>query len=182
MRSGVIAWIYKLGCMSRYSSQICFIAYIFQFLKSSVGGVGVLQLWSGPLAFHHCYCDHNDDPATDSEISQHPLLEGQAQRFCWDDHTGQIVMELAKLTDKMHKIYNLVKIINPTIKWRESLLVFAVLLRHFTPGPSLMMPVAWVQQGHSRMFWCIQVWQLSNLSLKLNYAWKCWNMKTKCWF
>ena len=54
------------------------------------------------------------------------------------------------------------------IKWMKYLFVSYnwVLLRHFTPVPSLM-PIAWVQQFHSRMFWCIQVWQLSKLSLKV---------------
>ena len=110
---------------SQYSPQIfiCFIAYIFQFLKSSLEGVGVLQLWDGPVAFHHCYYDQNGPPAKDNEISQHPLLGGQAQGFCWEDQTGSIVMELAKLTVKMDKIHNHVKIFNPGIKWKESLFV-----------------------------------------------------------
>ena len=66
-----------------------------------MGMVGALQLWNGPAAFHHCYCDQNAAPARDNEISQHPLPGGQALRFCWDDHTGRIVMEMKKSTDKI---------------------------------------------------------------------------------
>ena len=66
------------------------------------------------------YCDQYEAPAKDNEISQHPLLGGQALRF---NHIGRIVMELAKFTDKMNEIHNHVKIINPEIKWGESLFV-----------------------------------------------------------
>ena len=104
--------------MSRYSAQIiiCFIAYIFQFLKSSVGGVEALQLWDGPVASHHCYCEQNEALAKYNEISRHPSLGGQALRFWWDGHTKRIVMELAKLTDGMDKIHTHVEIINLGIK------------------------------------------------------------------
>ena len=47
------------------------------------------------------YYGQNEAPAEDNEISHHPLLGGQALRFCWDNHTGIIVMELAKSTDKI---------------------------------------------------------------------------------
>ena len=110
-----------LGSMFRYSAQIliCLIANSFQFPKSPVGGMGALQYWDGHVAFHHCYCDQNEAPANDNEISQHPLLWGQALGFCWEDHTGRIFKELAKSTDKM---YYHVAIVNPGIKWKESLL------------------------------------------------------------
>ena len=112
----------NLGSIS-YSAQIliCFIAYIFYFLKSSLGGVGALQLWNGYVAFHTIVIvvRMSEAPSKDNEISQHPLLGGQALRFCWDYHTERI----AKLTDKMYKINNHVRIINPGIKWREFLLI-----------------------------------------------------------
>ena len=68
--------------------------------------MGALQLWDGPFAFHSCYCDKNYAPAKDNETSRQPLLGGQALTFCWGDHTGRIVLELAKVTDKMDKIHN----------------------------------------------------------------------------
>ena len=124
--------------MPRYSAQmlIYFIAYLSQFLKCSVGGVGAQQLWDGPLAFYHCYYDQNEVPAKDNEISLYPLLGSQPLRFCCDDYTRRIVMELAKLTDKMDKIHNHVEIINPGIKWMASLLYLWVLLLHFIPVPT----------------------------------------------
>ena len=30
-----------------------------------MSGVGALQLRNGPVAFHHCYCDQNEAPASD---------------------------------------------------------------------------------------------------------------------
>ena len=62
--------------MSQYPAQIliCVIAYIFQFLKSSVRGLGDLQLWDGPVA---CLPPLLLQSAKDNEIFQHPLLGGQ---------------------------------------------------------------------------------------------------------
>ena len=85
--------------------------------------MGALQLWNGPVAFHHCYCDQKEAPAKANEISKHPFLECQALRFCLDGYTGWFVMELAKLTDKMDKTHNHVEIFHPGGKWRESLFV-----------------------------------------------------------
>ena len=87
--------------------------------------VGALQkFWNVPVAFHHCYHYQNEArPARDNEIPKHPLLGGPALRLCWDDHTERIVMEMAKLTDKINKIHSRVKIINPGIKWKEPLFV-----------------------------------------------------------
>ena len=155
-----------LGSMSWHSAQIliCFIAYIFQFLKSSVGGVGALQIWNGPVALQHYYCYQNEAPAKYNEISQHPLLGGKALGFYWDDHIGRIVMELVKLTDNIAKIHNDVKIINPGIKWRESLFVFVSTLTTFHS----------ISQSHANSFSATRSQQnglmhssLSNLSFKV---------------
>ena len=140
-----------LGSMSRYFVQILihFIAYISHCLKSSVCEVVAFQLCNEPVVFHwDCY--QNEAPAKETEISQHPLLGGQALRFCRDDHIGWTVMELVKFTDRMVKIHNHVKITNPGIKWTESLIIS---LSTFTYCISFqfLMPAAWVQQGHSRM-------------------------------
>ena len=42
------AYIYWHKKRSSVQILICFIAHIFRFLKSSLGGMGALQLWDGP--------------------------------------------------------------------------------------------------------------------------------------
>ena len=88
----------------------------------------------------------NQVPTTDNQISQHPFPGGHGLGFSWNDHTGRMVIELAKLKDEKAKISDHVKIINSGVKWMDSLFVFAI-LQHFTTVPSLM-PTALMQQGH----------------------------------
>ena len=112
-----------LGSMCRYSAQI--LIYIIHFPISKIlsgwGGSSAVVEWA--CSFQHCYCDQIEAPAKANEVSWHPLLGGQALKFCWDGHMIRIVTELEKLTDKMDKIHNHVEIINPGIKWRESLFI-----------------------------------------------------------
>ena len=80
-------------------------------------------LLSTIVFFHHSFCDQNEAPTRDNEISQHPLLGGQALGLYWDDHTGRILMELEKLTDKIDKVHNYVNIINSQVQWKECLFI-----------------------------------------------------------
>ena len=86
-----------LGSMCRYSAHLwdlnLFYSIPFQFLKSSVGGVGALQLWDGSVTFHHCYSAQNEAPAKDNEISQHPFeFESLPQTFKHDNE--DIIMKM----------------------------------------------------------------------------------------
>ena len=89
-----------------------------------------------------------------------------AGRFCWDDRVGRIVTDLVKLADNIDNIHNHVENINPVISERSLLLYLWVFLLYCATVSSFM-PSAWVPQGHSRTYWFIQVWQLSNLGLKV---------------
>ena len=40
--------------------------------------------------------------------------------------------------------------------------VYCISPRDFTTAPTVL-PAAWVQQGEGRMFWCITIWQLSEM-------------------
>ena len=112
------------------------------------------QLRNGYVAFYNWYRDQNEAPAKDHQNFQHSLLGGHEVKFSWDDHTEKIVSELGKLTDKMDKFDNHVEIINPGVRWKNLFLYLWVLLLHFPPAPSLK-PAEWMEQGQSRMFWCI---------------------------
>ena len=146
--------------MSRYSAQIliCSIAYISQFLKSSVDGVGALQLWNGP--------------ASTIVIVIRMRLQQQTIESpsipCWEvnhwDSTGMIILEELSWHWQNWQVRWIKSKTMSRLSIQESSegsLFLWVLLQHFTPVPSLM-PAAWVQQGHNKKFWCIQIWQLSN--------------------
>ena len=111
-------------CVTRPQWVDLFYSIHFLFCKLLCGWGGSCAIMGRAGCLHHCCYDQNEAPAKDNEISQHPLLGAQDLRLCWNDHTGRIVMKLAKLTQKVDKIHDHVKIINPEIKWRESLFVF----------------------------------------------------------
>ena len=79
-----------------------------------MGGVGDLQLWNGPVAFTIKLLRSGWSPA---KVMKSPSILWEVKH----DHTWRIVMELAKLTGKMDKSHNHVKINNPAIKSREYL-------------------------------------------------------------
>ena len=86
------------------------------------------------------------------------LLGGLELMLSWGDRNGRIVIELAKLVDEMDKIHNHVEIINPGVKW-ICIYIYTYMwvhLLHFTSATSLK-PATWAQQGHSIIFWCIQI-------------------------
>ena len=127
------------------------------------GWDGTLQLMNGPVVFHHCYCGHNEAPAKGNQISQHLLLRCHELRLSWDDHTGRMVMQLAKLRDKICKIHTISRLsMQESSEWSLFLYLW-VLLLHFTTAHSMVSAAR--GQGHSNMFWCIQIWQLSELIL-----------------
>ena len=150
-----------LGSMSRHSAQIliCFTGYIFQFLKSSVDGMGALQLWNELLISTIVIVIR---VRLQQETIQSPSIP------CWEVNqwgsTGMIILEELSWHWQNWQVWWIKSITMSRLSLHEASegsLFWWVLLQHFTPVPSLM-PAAWVQQGHSRMFWCIQIWQLSN--------------------
>ena len=52
-----------------------------------MGGVVTLQWRNGPVAFRNCYCDQNEAPAKNNEISQHPFPGVHELRFSRDKYS-----------------------------------------------------------------------------------------------
>ena len=133
----------------------------FPISNSFICGVVTLQFITGLAAFRYWYCDHNEVPSKDNQISQNPLHQRNGRK----DYTGGIVIKPVRLTDKMeqnpHPRLEYQSKINGSSE-SDLLLYQWVHKPHFIKVPSLM-PVTWVQQNYSRMFWCIRIWQLSEV-------------------
>ena len=152
-----------LDNISRYATQIliCFIAYILQFLSlqcmlsPTIVNVIRMRLQQKTIKFPSIPCWEVINWGSAGMITLHELP--------WNWLNWQ--------TKWIESINMSRQSIQGSSEWSHFLYLW-VLLLHFILAPCLM-PAAYVQQGHSRMFWCIQIWQLSELILLfggLNHA------------
>ena len=148
--------------MSRYITQflICFIAYIFQTPTSSMGGNIIIDEWAcciPPLLLQTKWGSIKTQQNLSAPFPGRSWTEAQLAWSHW-----KIFIILEKPRDKIDNVDNHFELINQESSELGSLLYPRIPLIYFATVPSLM-PAALVHQGHRRMFWCLQLSQISEM-------------------